>query len=668
MIQEPSTEFQIPEPYYTNLFEALPGSCILLQTDAPRYTILATTPEYLVQTGRTKEQLIGKGMFEAFPPNSANPADTGGNDVSASFDLVRLQKEPHQLPIQRYDVTDSDGQLAETYWSAVNKPVFSAEGEVIYIVHTAENITDLLKSERREEEHQALQQAHKKIIESEAKYRSLFQSMDQGYCLIEMIFDENNNPVDYRFIEINAVFEQQTGLQNALGKTARELIPNLEPHWFKLYGDVARTGQSIRFEEGSEAMNRWFDVFVYPLAGKESRRVMLLFRDVTEQKKAEAALKLSAQNLRNTIIQAPFAMCIFRGADFVIEVANDSMFEFWGKKAEDVMNKPLFIGIPEAKSQGYEELMTTVMQTGVPFSAKELKVTLPREGIVQDVYINFSYTPLREGDGQISGILAVAIDVTEQVLAHQKIEEVVAERTAELAKTNKELKRSNQNLEEFAHAASHDLKEPVRKIHFFTQQLREQLASRLNENEVRTFSRVENATQRMGNLIDDLLLYSHVSQRPHEREKVDLNEKVQRVLEDLDLDIEEKGAKIIVGKLPVVIGYRRQLQQLLQNLISNAIKYSKVDELPIIEILAEEVEKDSKAYHLIAVKDNGIGFASEYSEKIFQMFTRLHGKAEYSGTGVGLSIVKKVVENHDGLIEVESQPGVGSAFKIYLPA
>jgi light-regulated signal transduction histidine kinase (bacteriophytochrome) len=171
----------------------------------------------------------------------------------------------------------------------------------------------------------------------------------------------------------------------------------------------------------------------------------------------------------------------------------------------------------------------------------------------------------------------------------------------------------------------------------------------------------------MGNLIDDLLLYSHVSQRPPEMEKVDLNEKVQRVLEDLELDVQEKEAIISVGKLPVVQGYRRQLQQLFQNLISNALKYSKKDVAPRIVITAKEVVEKGKSYHLVTVEDNGIGFEQEYADKIFQMFTRLHGKGEYSGTGVGLSIVKKVVENHNGFIRVESTPGEGSTFNVLLP-
>jgi len=283
------------------------------------------------------------------------------------------------------------------------------------------------------------------------------------------------------------------------------------------------------------------------------------------------------------------------------------------------------------------------------------------------VYFNTQQKPVR--------FIGSVLDITEKVTALQRVEGLVEERTKELAhanetlqKINKELQRSNQNLEEFAHAASHDLKEPVRKIHFFTAQLKDQLKQQLSESQSKAFTRIENASQRMGNLIDDLLLYSHVSQRPHEQENVDLNLKVRNTLEDLELDIAERNAVIDMKKLPFVKGYRRQLQQLFQNLVSNAIKYSKADEPPRIEISAEEAVEGGTSYHVIIVKDNGIGIPEEYVEKIFQMFTRLHGKDEYSGTGVGLSIVKKVVENHNGFIRVESEVGRGSAFRIYLPA
>jgi signal transduction histidine kinase len=277
---------------------------------------------------------------------------------------------------------------------------------------------------------------------------------------------------------------------------------------------------------------------------------------------------------------------------------------------------------------------------------------------------------------EISKIFGVVQDITSQKVYEEELNREVRQRTLELENKNRELLRSNENLEEFAHAASHDLKEPIRKIRFFTDRLKDQLTKRITEEEKQTFRRIDNASERMGALIDDLLLYSHISQRPVEMEEVDLEQKLSKVLEDLELDIQEKNAIISIGALPKVKGYRRQLQQLFQNLVGNALKYSKPGVAPLITVHASIVPGDEPSisqngsrtkYHLIEVTDNGIGFDPAESERIFQMFQRLHGNAEYRGTGVGLSIVKKVAENHNGKIEAEGRPGEGATFKVYLP-
>jgi light-regulated signal transduction histidine kinase (bacteriophytochrome) len=281
-------------------------------------------------------------------------------------------------------------------------------------------------------------------------------------------------------------------------------------------------------------------------------------------------------------------------------------------------------------------------------------------------------------------IIGTLMDITEERKAAAVLEHKVEERTKELEhaiqalkRSNQELGRSNANLEEFAYAASHDLKEPIRKVSTFLERLKRSLEN-LTTSEIQLFDRLENATQRMGLLVDDLLKFSHVSERPVEKEEVDLNVKMERVLIDLELQIEEKKASINVGKLPVVLGYRRQLQQLFQNLIANALKYSRPEQPPIVTVSSQTVfgnavsdqvlpEQAEQRFHLIEVRDNGIGFEQAYAEKIFKMFQRLHAKAEYPGTGVGLSIARKVIENHSGYIWAESQPGQGATFKVLLP-
>ena len=240
-----------------------------------------------------------------------------------------------------------------------------------------------------------------------------------------------------------------------------------------------------------------------------------------------------------------------------------------------------------------------------------------------------------------------------------------------------ELKRSNQSLEEFTSAASHDLKEPIRKVQFFTDRLMNHLEGRLTDDENQILDKIVSATARMKLLVDDLLEYSHVDRGQQEMEDVGLNRKVRLVLSDLDLMITEKKAVVNVAELPTVKGYRRQLQQLFQNLVSNALKYSKPEVAPIVHIRSKVVkgaeagfdvaaEDKQKTFHLIEVQDNGIGFEQQDADRIFNIFTRLHGNNEYSGTGIGLAIVKKVVENHKGYIMAVSRPGEGATFRILL--
>jgi signal transduction histidine kinase len=201
----------------------------------------------------------------------------------------------------------------------------------------------------------------------------------------------------------------------------------------------------------------------------------------------------------------------------------------------------------------------------------------------------------------------------------------------------------------------------------------------LDGEQQRLFERVEDATKRMGLLIDDLLEYSHVSMGVDGMEEIDLNKKLRVVLSDLEIAIQEKGAHILTSRLPTIKGHRRQLQQLFHNLVQNALKYSKKEVAPQIHITAEAVkgsdtpfnlteEEKGRTFQLITIKDNGIGFEQQHAEQIFQMFKRLHGKGTYTGSGVGLAIVKKVVENHNGYICAEGKPGEGATFSVLFPA
>jgi PAS domain S-box-containing protein len=613
--------------------------------------------------GRRPEQLIDKNIFEIIPEAE--------DYYRPILEEVRVSGKPVYLYDTPYAV-DADGIKFEGYLNVVYQPYREIDGVLSGVIALCQDVSEQVA-------------ARKKIVESEAKYRALFDSMDQGFCVLEIITGDSGQPVDYRFIETNPVFEKQTGLQDAIGKTALGLVPNLEAYWVEQYGKVALTGEAMRFIRESQAMQRWFDVYAFKIGGEESKKIAVLFTDITERKKIEEAVYQSESNLRNMILQSPVAMCILRGSSFVVDVANERILEIWGRSAEEMIGKPVFESLPDAGAQGLEKVMQNVFNSGERFVANELPVRLPRKGALETVYANFVYEPFKGADGAIIGIMAVAIDVTEQVVARQKIEEVVAHRTSELAlanqalvASNRDLSRSNVNLGEFAYAASHDLKEPIRKIHFFTDRLKSTLSPQLNDEQARSFDRLETSAKRMSSLIDNLLSFSQVSFHPSVNEDVDLNQLIDVVLEDLDLEIEDKKADITVDGLFTIKGHHRQWQQAFQNLIGNAVKYSKPGTAPIVHISCNKVvgknaglqlssAQQDQSFYCISVKDNGIGFEQEDAERIFNVFTRLHGNSEYKGTGIGLSIVRKVVENHNGYIIAESSPEQGATFKIYLP-
>ena len=767
---------------------------MVFQPNAPLFTILAVSDELLRITRRKRKDTVGKNVFEIFPAPPGQINNNGPVSLQGSLEKVLHHKTMEHLPAVRYDIVNEEGLFEERYWSAHNTPVLNNEGEVAYIIHTSFDITNQLNAEKKQSDFREIEKSY-----------NFFMQAPVAVCIV--------TGEEYTIELANEEMLQFLGRTSAVvGKPIIEALPEAKIQGLVDILDMVRISGQPYFASAFPAtllINgvrelRFFDLVFKPYyknpGDKEVSGVFCIAHHVTEQVAARNELKESEHRFRTLIEEATVATALFLGPELRIKYANEIMLGYWGRDASAI-GKTLQEALPELDNQPFPDLLKNVYATGLPYTGTKEKAELVVDGKLQSFYFNFTYKVLRDTEGKIYGIHHMAVDVTREVLAIQKLEEEeertrlavasadlgtyevnlltnelitsprmaaiygveqgssreeyiktihpedlpqrdrahkrafetgllnydgrvtwkdgsihwirikgkvfydqdntpirlmgvvqditeqkkfaeelskqVSERTRELEMKNKELERSNENLEEFAHAASHDLKEPIRKIHFFTDLLKRQLSERLTDEEKNTFKRIENASQRMGALIDDLLLYSHVSQRPHQKEEVDLNEKIRKVLEDLDLDIQQKNAVIKMEPLPIVKGYRRQLQQMLQNLVGNALKYNKPGVSPQITIRSKIVsakeagifsaEGMQEQYYLIEIADNGIGFEQHESERIFQMFQRLHANKEYHGTGVGLAIVRKVVENHNGKIVAESEPGKGATFRIYLP-
>lgn len=602
--------------------------------------------------------IIGKKLVEAVPEMEGQPFLQLLDDVYTSGEILHLDSAPIQIL--------QNGVLNQYYYDFTYTPILDSEGKVYAILDIAIDVT-------------------KQVLDR--------QKLEQSEQRIRSLVDSAPFPIGvYTGREMKIQFANQSILDawgkgyDVIGKLYSDILPELDNQQiFLQLEQVYTTGipfhaknQYLELMHEGKLKPYWFNYSLTPLFDQNDNvyGVMNTAADVTDLNLATQKIKQSEWNFRNMILQAPVAICILIGADHVVEVANDLMIELWGKPVEEVLNKPIFEGLPDAKEQGLEKLMADVYHSGNSFHANEMPVTLLRKGKLEDVYQNFVYEPYKDSDGKIIGVLAISIDVTEQVMARRQIEKVVSERTKELADTNKNLQHSNAELEQFAYIASHDLQEPLRKISTFSQMLEHSLGE-MSDKTKRYLSKINDSTYRMINLVRDVLAYSQLSKENKTFERVDLNKIVADIKTDFELLIEQKGATIKADSLPVLQAIPLQMSQLFGNLFSNALKFHKASLAPMITIECKKLDKDKlkelpqldagKSYHHIIFADNGIGFSQEYAEQIFNIFQRLHGKTQFVGTGIGLAICKKVAQNHGGDIYATAEEGKGAKFHIILP-
>ena len=588
---------------------------------------------FLQWFSKKENEVIGNTMLQLFPA----ARNAGVFDVYCE---VIETGEPKHVEIAYQD----DNKTTWFDLTVVQLDSITAVGNFNDITHRKESYDQIEKQ--------------KSLLDNILKHSS------NGISVGQMIRDRNGKIVDFKTIVANDAAVQFTGIpkEDYLTKTAAEVEPTfIGSPYFHNCVECMETGTPFLTQYFLPRIERWLEVSVSKM---DEEHQIYVFTDVTSIKEAQLAIERQSTKLQTIMNRTQSG--IFTAApvydetnaivDFRFVMVNQALAAYLNVTPEflvDKLGSETFTGY---KINGLFKLFCDTYENG---TVNRFDYHYNTDG--NNAWLDMMCTRF-END-----ILVTFTDYT-----HVKGLQLQLESKVE------ELKRTNANLEEFAYAASHDLQEPLRKIHTFTERLKHDLAKQLTTAQEGVFQRIEVSTQRMRNLIEDLLAYSQLSVNPDSYAPVVLNQVMQHVLQDLETLIGESKAVIEINPLPTIKGNERQLTQLFQNLVGNAIKYRKkgvpphvtinskiADDRDLTRLNLSHVHRQS--YYHIQVRDNGIGFDQENAERIFQVFQRLHGRSEYEGTGVGLAIVQKVVRNHEGFIWAESAPEAGAVFNLILP-
>lgn len=610
--------------------------------------------------------LLGKPLLEALPELKDHAVyhtfrrvyDTGVTNEETSI-LISL-------------VRADNGVLEDRYFTFIQQARYNADGQIDGVLVFAFEVTQQEQSRQRADQLQAeaLEAAQQVVRQREI----MFQVFEQTPASVAIL----HGP-EHRFDYVNPGYQGLFPGRQLLGLPLAEALPETVEYGFlALLDQVYATGEpffgtelplQVRDLEGNMLPEKYY-TFTYQAYQEEGVTigVSIFAFDVTEQVLARQQRAAQQAQLQALFEQAPVAVAIFRGPEYLVEVANPRVTAIWGRTPDQVIGRPIFEALPEVRDQGYKELLDQVLASGEPFVAQEVTTLLERQGQLETVYLNFVYQPLRDADGAITSIAAVATEVSEQVAARQQVAQAnqqLLAANAALDNLNQQLTRTNVDLDNFIYTASHDLKAPITNIEGLLQTLQDELTEPTRTREVSyILELMHDSVNRFTRTIEHLTDVSRL-QKEHEQAptQVQLAEVVEDVLLDLAPLIQEVGARLQVDvqDCPSIAFSAKNLRSVVFNLVSNALKYHNPERDPLVSLRCFPVEK----YMVLEVKDNGLGIELDRERQPFQMFQRFHTHVE--GSGVGLYMVKKMVENAGGSVEVVSQVGEGSTFTVYFP-
>lgn len=411
---------------------------------------------------------------------------------------------------------------------------------------------------------------------------------------------------------------------------------------------------------------RWIRVNAQPLFEKgsvEPYGVLTCFDDITDEQLKDKALQTSRDLLSSVLSSSLDGIMVFSAVrddnraiiDFECLLVNPQAEKMINRSSGELVGTRMLEELPGHQETGLFDAYIDVVETGEPLETELHYTGEDFERWLQIVAVRIE-----------DGFAMTFRDISERKRAAQA-----------MAATNAKLEQRNRALRDFAYIASHDLQEPLRKIGAFSNLVLEDYGDAVDDTGKHYLERMQDAAQRMSQLISDLLVYSRITTQARPFRPVNLEKIVENVTTDLEMQIADVRGTVDVGELPTIEADATQIRQLLQNLIGNGLKFHRPDVPPVVTIRAERIDADDEslppvdvhasAFCKITVQDNGIGFEQKYADRIFTPFKRLHGRSEYSGTGMGLAICRRIVERHGGDISVESTPGEGTLFTVQLP-
>jgi PAS domain S-box-containing protein len=564
-----------------------------------------------------QQDIIGRTAADIFGVRAARPQPD--NDA-----MVLATRSP-VAHVEQWKLGDND----EPVWVQTMKvPLFKTDGDLLGILEVSTDITQRKRDEER-------------IRESEERLRALVTNAPVFIFAIDheynITFFEGKGVSDANIEKVGAL----------LGRSL--FLPADDTMELRVARSVALAfnGKSVQTTMTVESLT--FDIRYSPIVGPAGvvTGVTGVATDISEQRQAEEALRRSEARNRALLAALPDMMFVVNKDGVFTDYKAHSLDELVTEPAAIIGSTIYDVGYDDGKVKEVEQAIHECLVTG---DEQRVEYTLNTVGKRCQVY-EARYARMNDDE-----VLSVIRNVT-----------VARQVARDLQQFTEELARSNKELEEFAYIASHDLQEPLRKIQAFGGRLQANGTPQLDPTAQDYLERMMGAANRMQVLIQDLLAFSRVTTQAQPFQAVNLNAVIAGVLEDLEYRIEQTGAGVTVAQVPIIEAEDHQMRQLFQNLIGNALKYTRPGVTPRVDVRYEQHNRLGTLYAHIAVQDNGIGFEGKHAERIFSPFQRLHNRREYPGTGMGLALCRKIVERHRGKIYAEGTPGAGAVFYVELP-